>query len=284
MAPPPRSGLQAAPGSAPLAALRPTRRRSGLDPATVIGLLGALALIAGAIAIGGSAPAFVDPSALMIVAGGTVLTTMVSFSLGDLAATRSVLGKALVRPGVDARTVARQMLQLADFARRSGALSLQSLLPELRGDGFLRHAVTLIVEGLPADDVERILRTDLEAQAARHIKGASVLRRAAEVAPVMGLIGTLVGLVQMLRTLDDPGAIGPSMAIALLTTFYGAVLGSVILGPLAAKLERNSDEELLLKTLVSIGAASIARQENPRRLEMLLNTVLSPAERVEFFD
>ncbi|HLF58773.1 MAG TPA: MotA/TolQ/ExbB proton channel family protein, partial [Alphaproteobacteria bacterium] len=119
---------------------------------------------------------------------------------------------------------------------------------------------------------------------ARHIKGASVLRKGAEVAPAMGLIGTLVGLVQMLGRLDDPGTIGPAMAVALLTTFYGAVLANVVLAPLASKLERNSREELLVKHIFLMAASSIARQENPRRLEMLLNSVLPPSKRVQFFD
>jgi chemotaxis protein MotA len=111
-----------------------------------------------------------------------------------------------------------------------------------------------------------------------------VLRRASEVAPAMGLIGTLVGLVQMLGSLSDPSAIGPAMALALLTTFYGAVLGNVVLSPLAAKVERAAEEDALVKTLYTIGAVSIARQENPRRLEMLLNAVLPPGKRIQYFD
>ena len=100
----------------------------------------------------------------------------------------------------------------------------------------------------------------------------------------MGLIGTLVGLVQMLAQLEDPSAIGPSMALALLTTFYGAILGTVILGPLAAKLERNSNDEALSKNLVLMTMSSIARQENPRRLEMLLNSELPPEKRIKYFE
>ena len=100
----------------------------------------------------------------------------------------------------------------------------------------------------------------------------------------LGLIGTLVGLVQMLGQLDDPSTIGPSMAVALLTTFYGAVLSNMVFSPLAAKLERNSDEEMLLNNIYVTGVTSIGRQENPRRLEMLVNTLLSPADRVQHFD
>jgi chemotaxis protein MotA len=100
----------------------------------------------------------------------------------------------------------------------------------------------------------------------------------------MGLIGTLIGLVQMLGSLDDPSSIGPAMAVALLTTFYGAVLANMVFNPLAGKLERNSHIESTVSQIYTIGAASISRQENPRRLEMMLNTILPPDNRVAFFD
>ena len=100
----------------------------------------------------------------------------------------------------------------------------------------------------------------------------------------MGLIGTLVGLVQMLGNLDDPSSIGPAMAVALLTTFYGAILATMVFNPLASKLERNSDAEAMVNQIYAIGATSISRQENPRRLEMMLNTILPPVKRVNYFD
>ena len=111
-----------------------------------------------------------------------------------------------------------------------------------------------------------------------------ILRRAGEVAPAMGLIGTLVGLVQMLGQLEDPSSIGPAMAVALLTTFYGAILANMFFLPLATKLERNAGVEAQVKQIYALGAASIARQENPRRLEVALNATLPPTERVRFFD
>ena len=124
----------------------------------------------------------------------------------------------------------------------------------------------------------------MSATGQRHVKSTGVLRKAAEFAPAMGLIGTLIGLVQMLGNLQDPSTIGPAMAVALLTTFYGAVLANMVFMPLASKLERNSAEEMLIYNLYTMGATSIGRQENPRRLEMLLNSVLPPAKRVKYFD
>ena len=118
----------------------------------------------------------------------------------------------------------------------------------------------------------------------RHSRSAGVLRRAAEVAPAMGLIGTLVGLVQLLGNLQQPESIGPAMALALLTTLYGAILANMVFVPLASKLERNSINEAMVLNVYAIGASSISRQENPRRLEMLINAILPPAKRVRYFD
>jgi chemotaxis protein MotA len=142
----------------------------------------------------------------------------------------------------------------------------------------------MVVDGIKVEDVEDVIRRELGATLGRHRKSATVLRRAADIAPAMGLIGTLIGLVQMLGRLSDPGAIGPAMAVALLTTFYGAVLAHMILNPLASKLERNSAEESLIGQLNLVAAGSIGRQENPRRLEMLLNSLMPPAKRIRFYD
>jgi chemotaxis protein MotA len=176
------------------------------------------------------------------------------------------------------------MIALADRARQRGSLDLQNVIEQLRHDRFLYKAVQLVVDGTPGDEIERMLGREVEATLQRHQRSAGILRRAGEVAPAMGLIGTLVGLVQMLGNLQDPSAIGPAMAVALLTTFYGAILANMVFLPLANKLDRNSGLEAQVKQLVSLGAASIGRQENPRRLETLLNTILAPGDRVRYFD
>jgi len=139
------------------------------------------------------------------------------------------------------------------------------------------------VDGSEPDEVERIMQSELQATTERQTRAVGMLRKAAEISPAMGLIGTLVGLVQMLGTLEDPSTIGPSMAVALLTTFYGAILSNLVFTPLASKLERNSAEDALMNEMYVMAAASIARQENPRRLEMLLNTILPPENKVVYF-
>ena len=263
---------------------RGVRLRGGLDVATLVGLAAAAGVILLAITTGGSARAFLDPPSLLIVLGGTLAVTTASFSLGDVAVAWRSAAAVLVHQRLDPKGVARQVILLAEAARRAGPETLRNVLPELRGEPFLHRSVTLITEGHPPDTIEQMLTGEVEATVGAQGKSAGVLRRASEVAPAMGLIGTLVGLVQMLGSLSDPSAIGPAMALALLTTFYGAVLGNVVLSPLAAKVERSAEEDALVKTLYTIGAVSIARQENPRRLEMLLNAVLPPGKRIQYFD
>ncbi|MFC7331724.1 motility protein A [Rhodocista pekingensis] len=263
---------------------RPLRPKGGIDLATVLGLVGGFGLVGAALALGGSLGAFFNLPSVAIVLGGTVAVTAVSFSMRDVASAGRLLLGAVTRTVHDPQAVARYVLQLADIARRNGPLALQPLAPSLAAEPVLQRSIEMIVDGLPADDVERILRTEIEADQARARAGAAVLRRAAEVAPAMGLIGTLVGLVQMLDNLQDPASIGPAMAVALLTTFYGAVLGSMVLSPLAGKVERNAEVQALVSSLYMLGAGSVARQENPRRLEILINTVLPPELRLSTFD
>jgi len=255
-----------------------------LDLATLLGVTGAFVVIATAMVLGGSPDSFVDLPALLIVIFGTFLVTTVSYSLGEVARAQQIMVRAVVYHAEDPRSAAEQVLFLADHARKKGKLSLDQLLRSLSGNDFLFRATCQVVDGVPSHEIERVMLSDADSIHQRHLKSAGILRRAGEVAPAMGLIGTLVGLVQMLGNLQDPDAIGPSMAVALLTTFYGAVLANMVFTPLATKLERNSEIELTVNRIYATGAASISRQDNPRRLETVLNTMLPPAERLEYFD
>jgi chemotaxis protein MotA len=255
-----------------------------VDFATLLGVGGAFAMIAGAMMLSGQAAAFLDVPSILIVVGGTFLVTTVSFSLGEIAAAQRLMLRAAVYHAETPQNAVWQALYLADLARKRGRLALQNVTEQLHDAPFLYRAITMVVDGVPAEEVERILARDAEAAFERHQRSAGILRRAGEVAPAMGLIGTLIGLVQMLGSLDDPSSIGPAMAVALLTTFYGAVLANMVFNPLAGKLERNSHIESTVSQIYTIGAASISRQENPRRLEMMLNTILPPDNRVAFFD
>ena len=262
----------------------PEAAAATIDVATLLGVSGAFLVIGAAMMLGGSPGSFVDLPAILIVVGGTFLVTMVSFSVAEVMQAQRVMLRAVVYHAESPRNAALRILYLADAARRNGPLALEKELDASHHTGFLAQAVSLVIDGFPAEEVEHILGRERHATSERHVRSAGVLRRAGEVAPAMGLIGTLVGLIQMLGNLQDPAAIGPAMAVALLTTFYGAVLANMVFHPLATKLERNSDVEAMVNQIYAIGAASISRQENPRRLEMTINAILSPVQRVSYFD
>jgi len=257
--------------------------KSSVDLATIIGLIAAFAVLGVAIAVGGSAAAFIDMPSILIVVGGTVAVTTICFSLPELGRAIASIAQTLLHRLADPAQAAVTVLKLADKARKDGLLSLEGAVAAARGEPFLAGGLRMVVDGAQSDEVEAVLRRELGATSQHQLRAASVLRKAAEVAPAMGLIGTLVGLVQMLGNLSDPTAIGPGMAIALLTTFYGAMLANMVFAPLAAKLERNAGEAALVHNIYLTGVASIGRQENPRRLENLLNALLPPAKRIRFY-
>lgn len=258
--------------------------RSGVDAATVVGLASGIGLISVAIYLGGSPGSFINLPSVLIVLGGTLAVTTMCFSFEDMLHALKVVSRALTYTRREPEDAAIQVLQISELARRRGVLSLQPFVDELRREPFLQMGLGMVVDGTPGDEVEAIMRRDLQATVQRHHRSASVLRRMAEFSPAMGLIGTLIGLVQMLGQLQDPATIGPSMAVALLTTFYGAVLANMVFMPFAAKLEKNSNEEALINTIYMMGATSVGRQENPRRLEMMINSILPPVDRVRYFD
>ena len=255
------------------------------DPATVAGLIGGFVLIVAAIALGSDPLGFIDLPSVLIVIGGTLAVTTISFKFSEIGGTARVLMRTVNYRERDPSDAAYMLIRIAEHARRNGVLGLQGqVLASLKSEQLLHKALSLVVDGVPGEEVERMMRQEIQATIHRHTKASGVLRRAAEVSPAMGLIGTLIGLVQMLGNLDDPSTIGPAMAVALLTTFYGAILANMVFAPLASKLDRNSQEEALVYHLYTLGVMSIAKQENPRRLEMLLNSVLPPAQRVRVYD
>lgn len=255
-----------------------------MDLATLLGLIAALALIAVAIVMNGSPLAFVDVPAILMVVLGTFAVTAISYTGDELREAQPSFRQAMFRTEIDPRVAARRVLTLADKARKRGMLSLQGDLYGLRDAPFLQRALSMLVDGLQVDEIERNMTLEAHALAQGRHRAAAILRRAAEVSPAMGLIGTLVGLVQMLGNLDSPERIGPAMSVALLTTLYGALMANVVFLPLASKLERNATVEQLVSQIYTMGVASMGRQENPRRLEMLLNTVLPAGQQIRYFD
>ena len=261
-----------------------TAPRRQADLSTILGIFLSLGLIGAAIGAGDSNASFFDLPSILIVVMGTITATSIAFTGQEMSRAFKIIGHSILRKTWDEKTMAKQLIDLAVVARKKGILTLNSNNNEIAKDKTLARAVELVTDGYNADDIERILSQEIDALVDRHRRSAGILRRGAEIAPAMGLIGTLVGLVQMLSALDNPEAIGPAMALALLTTFYGAIMGLVILNPLAAKLERNSNDEATIRTLIMVAMISIAKQENPRRLEMMLNSELPPGSRIRYFD
>ena len=258
--------------------------RTKMDLATLLGIIGSLALIAGAIFMSDSDASFINLPSILIVVLGTMAATSISFTGDELLKAGSVIRHSLIRRIYNPAALAKNLIALAIVSRKKGVLALSVYERDLRRDPFLGRAMQMVVDGVLPADIKRLLGQEIESLLDRHKRSASIALRAAEIAPAMGLIGTLVGLVQMLADLENPETIGPAMAVALLTTFYGAIMGNVILAPLAVKLEKNSKDEAMIKTLISIAAISMAGQENPRRLEMLLNSELPPSDRINYFD
>lgn len=256
-----------------------------IDKATILGVLGSTFLILFAILWGGHLGAFANGPSFLIVILGTITITTISFSLHDMAVSARVIARTFVRREYFFPQVVRYLVRLAAITRKKGFLGLQDLIhPIANKDPFLYQSLSMLVDGVPYEDVVRNMERETIAKTQRHRRTIEILRRSAEIAPAMGLIGTLVGLVQMLGQLSDPSTVGPSMAIALLTTLYGAVMANMILTPLASKLEQNSDDEHLLMELYQIAIQSMGKQENPRRLEAALNAMLPAHQRVHLFD
>ena len=263
--------------------VRPPSVRSIVDIATLFGIIGAFALIITAIILGGSPYAFIDIPSICIVIGGTFGITTACYSFRDIWTAFSIAVSTVFYHTRSPSSAALHVLQLAELSRRKGLLAMEPYVPRLMNEEMLHKGLKMLLEGATGDEIEPIMQGEMQAAARRHTRTVGVLRKAAEISPAMGLIGTLVGLVQMLGNLSDPSTIGPSMAVALLTTFYGAVLANMVFTPLASKLERNSSEEALINQIHVMAATSIGRHENPRRLEMMLNTILPPDHRIEYF-
>jgi chemotaxis protein MotA len=248
----------------------------------IVALLTGIVLVTLAISVGGPLKAFLDLPSAMIVVGGTFTVVLTSFSVVDVQRTFSLAWRALGHGQPAFNTLARHLITLAKRGRTDGMLALQKDAAS-ESHPFLRQALSLAVDGAPAEVVEKILFQDTASLLERQERALALLRRAAEVSPAMGLIGTLIGLVQMLGALSSPEAIGPAMAVAILTTFYGAMMAYMFFTPLAAKLEQMSADDVVLRKLIVAAALSLIKQENPRQLELTLNSLLPPTQRVSVF-
>ncbi|SMC19327.1 chemotaxis protein MotA [Desulfacinum hydrothermale DSM 13146] len=254
-----------------------------MDIATVVGIVSAFALVIISIMMGGGLGLFINIPSLLIVVGGTMGATLVNYPLADVLGVFKVVKNVFFTKVWSTQEVVDRFVDFANKSRREGILALEAEVPTL-DDEFMVKGLQLTIDGMEPDSIREILETEIEYLEERHKLGAEILTTMATFFPALGMIGTLIGLVQMLATMDDPSTIGPSMAVALLTTFYGAVAANLVCLPMAGKLKKRSQEETLVKEMVISGIVSVANGENPRVIEQKLHSFVPPSQRESKFD
>ncbi|MCA1986401.1 MAG: MotA/TolQ/ExbB proton channel family protein [Desulfovibrio sp.] len=249
-----------------------------MDLATIIGIVLAFGLVVGAIVTAGSILTFIDIPSMLIVGGGTFGTILVNYPLKHVISVMGVVKNAFFTKAESPTDVISQFMEYANRARREGILSLEPIIKEI-DDVFLRKGLQLTVDGLEPQAIQEILETELSYLEERHESGAEIMTAFGSFAPAMGMIGTVIGLIMMLQNMSDPSTIGPSMAVALITTFYGAILANLVFLPIAGKLKLRSKEEVLIRAMVMEGILAISKGENPRIIEEKLTSYIAPKHR-----
>lgn len=249
-----------------------------MDIATIVGVLLSFGLVIFSIAISGSLLNFVDIPSILIVCGGMTGAVLVNYPLRQVLAVFVVARNAFFTTPDSPREVIALFMDYANRARREGILSLEPIIKNL-DNLYLRKGLQLTVDGLEPEAIQEILETEIAYLEARHETGAEVFTAFGTFAPAMGMIGTVIGLIMMLQNMNDPSTIGPSMAVALITTFYGAIMANLFFVPMAGKLKLRSREEVLLRYMMLEGVIAISKGENPRIIEEKLTSYLAPGQR-----
>ncbi len=247
-----------------------------MDLATILGLLVSFGLVG--VALGSSVLDFIDPPSMLIVFGGTLGATLTHYPMGTVLKTGKFISKTLTGKSPDSNIIIDQFLDYANRARREGILALESVVKGL-DNAYLRKGLQLTVDGMEPAVVQSIMEAEIGSMESRHETGIDLVSALAAYAPALGMIGTVIGLVQMLKTMDDPSSIGPAMAVALITTFYGAVLANLVFLPMVGKLKARSKEEILIMEMQMEGVLGIARGENPRIIQEKLSSFQPPKMR-----
>ncbi|MEE9320401.1 MAG: MotA/TolQ/ExbB proton channel family protein [Granulosicoccus sp.] len=247
-----------------------------MDIATLLGLFGGLGVIVATVFIGGSAGQFINIPSIVVVVGGTMMVTLAQISLAQFFGSFKVVLRAFMHKSTSAESLIEEAIELAGVARKEGVLALEG---RDISHPFLDNGVRMCIDGHATEIVQKMLSKDINLELDRQLTGVKMFKSIAEAAPAMGMIGTLIGLVQMLANMDDPKSIGPAMAVALLTTLYGAIIANAIALPIAAKLQSISAADRLNKMLILESVAGIQEGTNPRVLQQLLTTYLPESKR-----
>ena len=247
-----------------------------MDLATIIGFIGAVCVVLLAMILGGNVFVFINIPSLLIVLVGSLMVVMMKFGLKQFLGSVNIAMKAFIFKVESLESLIATSIELATLARKNGLLALEEV--EL-SNPFLKKGVQYLVDGLDPSVVRTTLTKEMGQTIERHQSGQKIFKALGDVGPAMGMIGTLIGLVQMLSTMDDPKSIGPAMAVALLTTLYGAMLANMFALPIADKLALRSKEERLSKSLLIDAILEIQAGQNPRVLEDSLKTYLPGSQR-----
>ncbi len=247
-----------------------------MELSTVIGLLTAIVLVG--LSISDNFGAFVDIPSILIVVGGTIGSTMIRFPLKVILQLPSVLMKTIFNTLQSPQDMIRFILSLSVEAKKNGILGLEKIPID---NPFLKKGIQLAIDGVEPDLIESVLNIDINSTTQRHESCTSILTSSGEAAPAFGMIGTLIGLILMLGNMDDPKSIGPSMAVALITTLYGSLMANIIFLPLADKLKYFHEQEMIIKKLIVNGILSIANGDHPAVVQEKLVSFLSPSNRTQ---
>lgn len=247
-----------------------------MDLATLIGLVGALGMVFTSMLMGGDIGMFYNAPSIMIVFGGTIMVVLMKFPLNIMLSSFGVAAKAFVYKSQKPSEIIEQSIKLANVARKEGLLGLEGV--EVKNE-FLSNGIQLVVDGNDPVLIQKMLSKEISLSIERNEIGVGIFKAMGDVAPAMGMIGTLIGLVQMMSNMSDPSSIGPAMAVALLTTFYGAIFANTFALPIADKLAHRSNEERLNKSMILESISAIQEGLNPRMIEGLLNAYLSDKDK-----
>ena len=251
-----------------------------MDLATVLGIIAGFACVLFGILSGGSAAVFLNIPSVLIVIGGMVASTFVHFSMGQTLKIFSVVKKTLLNKLPVEQDLVQWLVNFTAINRRDGALALEQQLAGVT-DPFLAQGLQMVVDGQNAQAIEKQLLMEIEYLQERHAVGKKILEFMGASAPAFGMIGTLIGLVQMLNNLSDPSNIGIGMATALITTFYGAVMANVFCLPMAGKLGIYSKREALLREMTLEGLLGLVRGESPTEVREKMQAFMSAKQREE---
>jgi len=250
-----------------------------LDLATLLGIVVAGSLVFASILMGGSATWFISYPSLMIVLGGTMGATLINYPISDVISMFKVTQNAFRHRTPNPMKIIPTMVDFAKKTRREGILAFEKYLKEI-DDPFLSRAMQMAIDGMENDAIEEVLHTEIMWLEERHRLGAEIYSTMGTFAPAVGMLGTIIGLVQMLMQMKDPSAIGAPMAVALLTTFYGTLLANLLFLPISGKLKVRSRQEILSKQMVVQGILAIQSGDNHRIVSEKLKAFLSPKARL----